>query len=284
MTAVDGRTQLSGENVSAILPRKGWASSTSERTALVVHGLGSSADTAWQLCERLAAAGYAATAVDLRGHGAAPRTSTYRMQDFAGDLSLVHPDTPASDTWDLVVGHSIGAVASMIASANNRSWASRVVLLDPLLVADQQMKDRIIAMQRTAHLEATTDSVAAANPAWHELDVELSVRAVRGASPHALEHAISDTVDWDFFPVLPAVEVPALLVGGDATRGALFTAQWEERLRDTGPNWAFARLPETGHNLHRDAPGALLEVVLEWCGATDAYVKQEQPRTAGRHE
>ena len=89
--------------VALTLPRLHWGPKDSELTALIVHGLGSSAATTWQLSEALAEAGWSATAVDLRGHGLAPRGTSYRIDDFAEDLAATTPEGGGS--WDVVIGH-----------------------------------------------------------------------------------------------------------------------------------------------------------------------------------
>jgi pimeloyl-ACP methyl ester carboxylesterase len=116
------------------LPRWHWGDPTSPRRALLVHGLGSSAQTTWRLSEGLADAGWSATAVDLRGHGDAPRASRYRIEDFAGDLLGTRPEDGGA--WQLVVGHSIGAAAAAQAAGTDDGWAERLVLLDPALALD----------------------------------------------------------------------------------------------------------------------------------------------------
>ncbi|HSK98147.1 MAG TPA: alpha/beta fold hydrolase, partial [Euzebyales bacterium] len=64
------------------LPTLEWGVHGSRR-ALLLHGLSSAASTWWRIADALAGAGYRVTAPDLRGHGNAPHTSSYRLSGYA---------------------------------------------------------------------------------------------------------------------------------------------------------------------------------------------------------
>src|SRR4051812_26762375 len=118
------------------LPQRTWGEAGPR--ALLVHGLSSDSDSWWRLVEALVADGGRVTTVDLRGHGAASRADSYRLEDYAGDLPS-SPD-PGSEGWDLVVGHSLGGATSVLA-ARRPGFTKLLVLLDPVLdvpVADEE--------------------------------------------------------------------------------------------------------------------------------------------------
>jgi pimeloyl-ACP methyl ester carboxylesterase len=133
--------------VPVVLPTMTWGNLASEKTALMVHGLGSSAATCWRVMEALASDGYCAVAPDLRGHGSAPRTTRYRIADFAADISELSP--PRGGSWDVVIGHSIGAASAVVAQAQKPSWAKQLVLLDPALHIDDADPRRSIDQSKT---------------------------------------------------------------------------------------------------------------------------------------
>lgn len=258
------------------LPRLHWGPTESDRRALLVHGLGSSAHTMWRVAESLADAGWSVDAVDLRGHGDAPRTSSYRIDEFAADLATTHPrgasDDPGSEdahpttqrgTWNLVVAHSIGGAATVVAAAAHPRWAERLVLLDPALHANEQARDAIRHRQLAAKDAITIESATAENPLWHPLDVELRVRAVHAASRFALEHAVLDNPDWDALPHLPHLTQPTLVIAGDADRGALFADDLAAQALAANP-LIEQRIVPAGHNVHRDAPIDTLDAMHDW--------------------
>jgi pimeloyl-ACP methyl ester carboxylesterase len=64
----------------------------------------------WRYGAWLADAGWHATAVDLRGHGTAPRALDYTIDAYASDV--LHTAAPDGEPWDLVIGHSLGGAAA----------------------------------------------------------------------------------------------------------------------------------------------------------------------------
>lgn len=245
------------------LPRLHWGEPDAPRRALLVHGLGSSAATMWQLGEGLAAAGWSATAVDLRGHGAAPRTRSYRIDELAADLLATLP-TGALRTdgaWDAVLGHSIGGAAAIVAAAIAPDWARRLVLLDPAVRADAELRQAILTNQLTAHDGATIASVAEQNPQWHPITVELRVQAVRQASRFALEHAVLDNPEWDVTAEAERVTVPTLVIAGEVARGGMFAGEHGDALLAANGHLRSV-VVEGGHNAHRDVPEVVLEHAL----------------------
>lgn len=91
----------------------------------LVHGLGADAATWGPFIRRMTASGtYTVTAVDLRGHGASPRASSYRVEDMADDLVETLPAGLHS-----VVGHSLGG--AVLVRAVVRLAPERAVYLDP---------------------------------------------------------------------------------------------------------------------------------------------------------
>ena len=76
-------------------------------TAVLLHGVTASAQTWWRIGPALAALGWQTSAVDLPGHGEAPRL------DGPADLGAVAAAVALPDRVDLLVGHSLGAVTAL---------------------------------------------------------------------------------------------------------------------------------------------------------------------------
>jgi len=234
------------------LPRVHWGDPDSDKRALMAHGLGSSAHTCWQVMEALAEDGWSATAVDLRGHGNAPRASSYRIADFAMDLVHTHPHTGGG--WDVVIGHSIGAAAAVVASKENHEWAKSLILLDPALALDNSVRTMILDNQRLGHLRQDVAEVEAANPLWHPLDVQVKVVAHRAASLYALEHAVFDNDPWDVTQHAEALAVPTYILGAEEKLGSMFTGDYAKNLVAGNDNLQWDVIPGAGHGVHRDKP------------------------------
>jgi pimeloyl-ACP methyl ester carboxylesterase len=248
--------------VSLTLPRVTWGVNAAPKHVLLVHGLGSSAHTMWRVGEAFAEKGWCATAVDLRGHGAAPRTSSYRISDFAGDLLLTNPTHQGN--WDLVIGHSIGAASALVAAATDQGWTKRIVFLDPAFTIGPERQQMVLDGQRHAHDHLTEQDVREQNPAWHPLDVELRLVAARQASRFALERAVLDNNDWDTESHTAKLAVPGLVVGGDPAVDSMFTGDHAARVLEGNSKLQHVVIPGAGHSVHRDHPELTLEAIFSW--------------------
>ena len=244
------------------LPRLHWGHTDSSRHALLVHGLGSSGHTMWQVGSAFADKDWSATAIDLRGHGVAPRAGNYRIDDFASDLVGTRPAGAVS--WDVVVGHSIGAAASLVAAVTDLSWAKRLVLLDPALTVSAERQQLVLQGQLHAHDHITEADVREQNPHWHPLDVELRVASNRQASRFALERAVLDNADWDKEHLTADLQVPTLVVGGDPAVDSMFTGDHARRIVDGNPHISHVVIDGAGHSVHRDRPEQTLDAIFSW--------------------
>lgn len=244
------------------LPRLHWGNPESLRRALMVHGLGSSAHTCWQVMEALAEQGWSATAIDLRGHGHAPRGSSYRFADFAGDIEATSPSGGGS--WDVVIGHSIGAAAAVVAASQSPEWAKKLILIDPALLLDGQRAEQVRAGQMRGHDELTEADARAEFPHWHPLDIELRVWSNRTASRYALEHAVLDNPGWNVVAETKQVTTPTLVIGGDPAVDSMFTGEHAEDILSANPSFSHVVIEGAGHSVHRDKPRETIEAISQF--------------------
>ena len=242
------------------LPRLEWGNPRGDRHALLVHGLGSDAHTMWEIGEHLANEGWFAVAVDLRGHGVAPRTSSYRIDEYARDLLAV----PRDRDWDVAIGHSIGGANLVQASAFEPGWAKRLVLIDPALATSAENRAEIRSRQSRNHREQTVDEVAAENPHWHSQTIEAAVNAQRGASEFALIHSVDDNPDWDVLAEAKALTVPTLVFQGDPAVLARYTDEHATAIETANLLVTRAMIPGTGHCPHRDEPARFNAELSAW--------------------
>lgn len=242
------------------LPVLSWGEPTASRRALLVHGLGSDAHTMWRIGEHLASEGWFAVAVDQRGHGAAPRTSSYRIEEYAADLLAV----PRTGPWDVAIGHSIGGANIVKASAIDAGWSARLVLIDPALEATATDRAEIRSRQSHNHRNLTLDQQETDNPNWHPQDIESSVVAQRTASEFALLHSCDDNHDWDVLAEARALTVPTLAFQGDPVVLARYTDEHIADVEGANPLVTHVTIPGTGHCPHRDEPGRFCAELSDW--------------------
>ncbi|HEX5857617.1 MAG TPA: alpha/beta hydrolase [Microbacterium sp.] len=243
------------------LPRLAWGHATASRRALLVHGLGSSGALMWRLGIGLADAGWYAQAVDLRGHGSAPRALDYRVAAYAADLAGTHPD--AGGAWDAVIGHSLGGAASVVASATRPEWTRRLVLIDPGIVVMQRDADIVRSSQERAFADNRIAVVRDEHPHWHPHDLELKVEAVTRASRWAVEQTSAQNRPWDVRDSAARLAVPTHVLGADPKVYSLFTGAIAEGVLAANPLITMSIVPGAGHSPHRDKPEATLALLIE---------------------
>ncbi|KHK98558.1 hypothetical protein LK09_06175 [Microbacterium mangrovi] len=242
------------------LPRLSWGDPASSRHALLAHGLGSTGALMWRFGLTLADAGWFAQAVDLRGHGDAPRALDYRLDAFASDLEHTHPDHAGS--WDLVIGHSLGGAAATLASARHPRWARRLVLVDPAIHLDDHQRAEVNAGQAASASAPGVDAIRSVNPHWHELDVELKADALRRCSRWAIEQVGVQNETWDVRDAAAAITVPTHVIAADPEVSSLFHGRTAEEVLGN-PAFSMSVVPGAGHSLHRDKPEQAMTQLLE---------------------
>lgn len=242
------------------LPRLSWGVPHAERRALLVHGLGSNGALMWRYAVALADAGWRVDAVDLRGHGTAPRTLDYSLDAYAADLR--HTGPQGAESWDLVLGHSLGGAAATVAAAAEPGWTRHLVLVDPAIALAEEDRDVVRASQEQAFADTSAAAVRAAHPDWHDLDVELKAVAAAAASRFAVEQTSVQNTPWDVREAASRLTVPTRVIGGDPAVYSIFTGTLAAEVLQN-PVVSMTVVPGTGHSPHRDAPDAAAQALLD---------------------
>jgi len=236
-----------------------WGDPSSDRRALLVHGLGSNGALMWRYGVALADAGWRADAVDLRGHGLAPRALDYTIDAYAADLRTTRPRDGMG--WDLVVAHSLGGAAAAVVSAVDPGWTSRLVLIDPAIYLAPRDRDVVRTSQERSFADPTTAAVRAEHPHWHEHDIELKALSAQQASPWAVEQTSVQNAAWDVRDAAARLTVPTHIIGSDPKVYSIFSgALADEVLRN--PAIAMSVVAGAGHSPHRDKPEATIAEFL----------------------
>ncbi|PPG09790.1 MULTISPECIES: alpha/beta fold hydrolase [unclassified Rathayibacter] len=144
---------------------------TGERTALLLHGLGSDSRIWYALVPTLHEHGYRVVAPDLAGHGGSPASPAYSPERWASDVRASVLQTP-----DLVIGHGLGAVIA--ARLAPEYGADRLVLLDPAFSDARGLTSALHRGGSVAHVEkGDADSLRHRHPIWTDEQIELDVSA-----------------------------------------------------------------------------------------------------------
>lgn len=234
------------------LPRLSWGDPTADRHALLVHGLGSSGALMWRLGEALAESGWHAVAVDLRGHGDAPRALDYTVAAYAADLGIARPQRGGA--WDAVVGHSLGGAASTVAAASDPDWTRRLILLDPAIFVEGRDAKIVRKSQERAFADQRIEVVQQEHPHWHPQDWELKVDAVRRASAWAVGQTSVQNTPWDVRADAARLAVPTHVIASDPEVYSIFTGDTATGVLSANPLVTMSIVDGAGHSLHRDKP------------------------------
>jgi pimeloyl-ACP methyl ester carboxylesterase len=241
--------------------------------AVLVHGVTAWSNTWWRIGPALAERGWDVTAVDLRGHGHSPRAgTTMHLEELGADLL----DTTGTGV-ELLVGHSLGALASLAALNLNRSLAGCAVLEEPpgMTTVDREL----LAALMTAELEGAradrdefAENLARQNSRWHERDVHEAVEGLLLCDGEAIVRATAtQDLSWDLAGLVTPLELPLLAllaVDGTASFGTEVESSalvGEERagfIEALGDNEH--HVIDGGHCIHRAEPEIWLEKVTNF--------------------
>ncbi|GAA5090985.1 hypothetical protein GCM10025760_17440 [Microbacterium yannicii] len=238
-----------------VLPRLSWGSPSAERRALLIHGVGSIGALMWRYGVALADAGWRADAVDLRGHGSAPRALDYTLAAYGADVLATRAD---GGPWDLVIGHSLGGAASVLAAAEDATWTRRLVLIDPAIALTDRDREIVRDSQARSFEDPTEQAVRTEHPHWHPQDVELKVLSVRQASRWAVEQTSAQNQHWDVTDAALRVSVPTHVIASDPRVYSIFRGKPAESVVAANPLFSMSVVADAGHSPHRDQPEATM--------------------------
>jgi pimeloyl-ACP methyl ester carboxylesterase len=215
----------------------------------------------WRVGDALASAGWHATAVDLRGHGDAPRSLDYTVDAYGADLAATLPEDGGA--WDAVIGHSLGGASSTVAAASAPQWTRRLVLIDPAIHVGGRDATIVRKSQERAFADTRLEVVQQEHPHWHPQDQELKIDAVLRASAWAVEQTSAQNQPWDVRAHAARLTVPTHVIGADPAVYSIFTGELADEVLAANPLITMSVVEGAGHSLHRDRPEESIRQLLE---------------------
>jgi pimeloyl-ACP methyl ester carboxylesterase len=224
-----------------------------ERRALLLHGLTSDGATWWRIASHLADDGWMVVAPDLRSHGRSPTAADHRVATFAADVAQL------GSGWDLVIGHSLGGSVAAVLAAQQHVAAT--VLIDPVLVLPDHRREPL-RTSILAELDADPDRIRAANPTWHERDVQRKAQALAMVTPDVVDVVFEHNDPWDVRWTVARWSGRLHLLAADPDLGSLLApATVDEVVRAAGDRVTAAIVDGAGHSLQRERPAVVLDAV-----------------------
>lgn len=245
---------------------------------LLAHGFGQTRQAWLQTQRRLASAGHASLAWDVRGHGQSgrnPPDSHYSGEQFVADVGTA---AAALGPAPVLVGASMGGLTGLMAQASGRLF-SAMVLVDITPRWEAAGVERILGFMN-AHPEGFDSFEHAAE----QIAAYLPHR--RGKkTPAQLAHLLNARPDgrlawhWDsrllseFIPSTDALQqliedacrqldIPVLLVSGG--RSDLVTSQTVEHFLELAPHARHVQLPDATHMVAGDDNDAFTDTLLHF--------------------
>ncbi|MCA1718822.1 MAG: alpha/beta hydrolase [Actinobacteria bacterium] len=215
-------------------------------------------------------------AVDLRGHGKSPRaTHDLGLEDLAGDLhETVSALLGTGERVDIMLGHSLGALAALELCREHRGLIERLVLEEPpgseSIDFDEisRMAEADVARAREAP-EAHKREQLQENPSWSEGDSVANVESLRDCDTEPVAAMVRNGLRYDLTALIGSVEVPTLLVLGSEARGSALPEPERTAVADALRRGTVGTF-DADHGVHRDDFEGYVRLLGNWLDSTKA--------------
>ena len=233
---------------------------------VLVHGVTGWHRTWWRVGPALAAAGWRAVAVDLRGHGHSPRIEGWAsVADLAADVVAVieRIGRPVA-----LVGHSLGGAVAAELCFLRPDLVTRAVIEDPPAVTratDTEWQANLDREMRAAREQPDAELARerGEHPGWAVEDVRQNVEGRALADAEGILASFRRETGARVGSLAPRQTVPISYLLATEER-SVFAGEPRRQLEATLPSNAEITVIEAGHTIHRDAYDAYLAHVLRW--------------------
>ncbi len=202
---------------------------------------------------------------DCRGHGDSSATEEGYTYDilafdilcFMDELGLVKP---------VLVGHSMGGMIATVLACQNLKTLRGLVLVDPTFLTLEQQKEVYesdIMAQHCRILEGSKEDYLTGMQARNRLRSNELIKRLTEARFKTCIHAFKILIppNPDYIQLISNIELPCILVVGDAGVVTLETAQGILRINQC---IKMIQITETGHGIPFDQPGNLSIAIKEF--------------------
>lgn len=244
---------------------------------IFLHGGGQTRHAWGGTAARIAASGWHAISVDLRGHGESDWTEAYTRADFGGDVIEI---VRQAGNTPMLVGASLGGISSLFAEDMAGGDLSRaLVLVDIAPRTNPAGVERILNFMRNgaegfATIEEAADAVAAylrersrpkdVSGLRKNLRLKEDGRWYWHWDPRFLDRPVGSR-EQDAIKLEAAarrLSIPALLVRGG--NSDVLTEDGIEAFRDMVPHAKFADIAGAGHMVAGDKNDAFTDAILKF--------------------
>lgn len=206
--------------------------------------------------------------VDHRGHGRSDKPEHgYGWDDYAGDL-IALIDSLGFDQVTLV-GHSLGANTSLLAASRIPERIESMVLEDPPIPMRSGSAGVFLTLLdlKQQRFETVIDEMQAWRPWVASADIEASARRLTATADGVLREVGNGILGETAIPV-PGVEIaaPTLIIQAGIEEQRAFADSAREIVAGILPNLTIETIPDTSHNVLREAPEPYLAALARFAG------------------
>lgn len=229
---------------------------------LLSHGL-SDNGLCWSRVAQALEADYDIVMLDARGHGQSSPMGNGEDYDPGRDIAEAIENLSLKSP--IVMGHSIGALATAAFAADYPHLASKVVLEDPPLL---QPVDRTAGLERrekfrqqVAKFQAMSDAEITdmgrqLSPDWHVDEFPAWASGKRQVDPEAMPARFPP---WK--ASIEKISAPTLLIYGEPERGGLVTPKVADEAMRMNRSIRAVQIQGAGHNIRRENFNDFVSVV-----------------------
>ena len=260
----------SGDVVAQVVKLHYYRSGGALMPLVLVHGI-TDDGLCWTPVAEVLSKNFDVIMVDMRGHGKseAPEAG-YTLGNLAGELAdlirVLGLEKP------ILLGHSMGAIASMLLAGLFPDVPRAILLEDPppfwcpvpQVVQDNDIRNGLEGWIDGNKRKTSTDLYAEGrtNAAWSEAELEPWVNSKHRYSPKIVElvHP-KDMTSIDFPNCMQHITSPVLLLSSDKQMGAASSPEEIEKLKPWIPQLQLAHVTGAGHNIRRDQFERYMQIV-----------------------
>ena len=201
--------------------------------------------------------------LDARGHGTSSRMSLDRPNDPAADIAEAINQLRLQRP--IVMGHSVGARATLDYAAENTDKISKVILEDPSLTPPtdparlEGRRDRFrrhVTRFRSMSMAEIAAEGRASSPLWHQDEFPAWSASKLQTDPEAYPVF---NAPWQ--KVAEHISVPTLLIHGNVALGSVISPSLAEEASSINDNIRTECIELAGHNVRRENFADFLGIV-----------------------
>jgi N-formylmaleamate deformylase len=204
--------------------------------------------------------------LDARGHGESSRMSDGATYDPSTDIAEAIDYLKIASP--IVMGHSVGALATAIYASSRPDRVSKVILEDPpfspIMDTEQaarrhnRFREQVLKFQTMSEQELSAMG-RSMHPDWNDCEFPAWIAAKKQVDPDAMPHY---SKPWQ--AEIAGITAPTLLIYGNAERGSIVTSSLAQEAASINSNIQAIHVRAAGHNVRRENFPAFLSAVREF--------------------